>query len=241
MRRRGQSGFSLLEVMVAIAILAVSLTVIVRITSMNVRAAMHAKFVTNATFLARGKLAALEDDIITLGFTDTDQEDGGDFGDEGEAFRRFRWTSIIERVELPTDAAAIAQQAAQDQTQAAQTGPSANPMAAMTGMLGGFMSTLIEPVRVGLQESVRRVSVKVTWDELGREEQSFEVVAYMTDPSKLDLAMGGAGLPTGAGATGGTAGTGGTTGGGAGGSSGSRTGAAGAPANPGSQPPRGGR
>jgi general secretion pathway protein I len=231
-RPRASAGFSLLEVMVAIAILALSLVVIVRITTMNVRGAVHARMVTTATFLARGKMAALEDDIISLGFTDSDQEDAGDFRDEGHP--NFRWTSLIERVELPTDAAALAQQAASDQTMQAQTGPSTNPMAMMTGMLGGFMSTLIEPVRVGLQESVRRVSVKVSWDELGRPDQSFEVIAYLTDPSKLDLAMGGA-VPAAAGA--GAPGTGGTTGTGTRTGTGGTTGG-GAPANPGSQPPR---
>ena len=240
--RRGnrQEGFSLLEVMVAIAILGLSLSVIVRITSMNVRAAAHARLLTAATFLARGKLAAVEDDIIALGFTDSDQEDAGNFRDEG--FERFRWSSLIERVELPTDVGAQAQQAASAKTTAAETGPSANPMAAMTGMLGGFMSTLIEPVRVGLQESVRRVTVKVMWPELGRDEQSFEVVTYMTDPSKLDLAMGTGALQGGTGGTAGTAGAGSGAGSGAAGSGGgARSGAGGATgsgnANPGGQPP----
>jgi general secretion pathway protein I len=219
---RRESGFSLLEVMVAIAIMAISLTVIVRITSMNVRAAAHSRMITAATLLARSKLAAVEDDVISLGFTDSDQEDAGDFGDEG--FPKYRWESLIERVELPTDLATQAQQAASDKTQEAQTGPSTNPLAAMSGMMGGLMSTLIEPVRIGLQESVRRVTVRVKWQELGRDEQTFEVVTYMTDPSRLDLAMGlpaagtaGAGGSTGAGGAGGSPGTAGgaTSGGGA--------------------------
>ena len=225
---RSERGFSLLEVMVAIAIMALSLVVIVRITGTNVRAAAHARMITTATFLARSKLAAVEDDIITLGFTDTDQEDAGDFGDDGHP--KIRWESLIERVELPTDVAQKAQEAASDKTQEAQTGPSANPMMAMAGMMGGFMSTLIEPVRIGLQESVRRVTVKVLWDEVGRDEQSFEVVTYMTDPSKLDLAMG-----TGALGAGGATGAAGAAGAGA-------TGAGGAAGTPATTPsPGGGR
>src|SRR3954468_11031406 len=101
-------------------------------------------------------------------------------------------------------------------------------MLALTGMMGGFMSTLIEPIRVGLQESVRRVSVRVTWDELGRPEQSFDVIAYLTDPAKLDLAMGGPppGATGGAGGNAGAGGTGGTAGAAGAGAAG-RTGAAG--------------
>jgi general secretion pathway protein I len=220
-RSRRAAGFSLLEVMVAMAILGISLVVLIRITTSNVRSAAHARLVTTATFLARAKLAAMEDGIAADGFTDSDQEDGGDFGDEG--FPQFRWTSLIERVELPTDVAAKAQEAAGQQTEQATTGPSSNPMMALAGMMGGFMSTLIEPIRIGLQESVRHITVTVYWREVGREEQSFEVVAYLTDPAKLDLAMG---TPAGAG-TGGTGGGTGGSGGGRGGSGGS-TGAGGA-------------
>jgi prepilin-type N-terminal cleavage/methylation domain-containing protein len=210
MRRRGEAGFSLLEVMMAIAILALSLVVLIRITTNNVRAAAHARMVTSATFLARAKLAAMEDQILAVGFTDSDEEDAGDFRDEGAA--SFRWTSLIERVELPTDAAQKAQEASTQQQQAATTGTTGSPLTALTGMMGGFMTTLIDPIRLGLQEAVRRVTVTVYWREVGRAEQSFDVVAYLTDPARLDNAMG---LPS----TTGTGGTGGGTG-----SSGGRTG-----------------
>jgi prepilin-type N-terminal cleavage/methylation domain-containing protein len=215
MRRRGEAGFSLLEVMVAIAILALSLVVLIRITTNNVRAAAHARLVTSATFLARAKLAAMEDEILAVGFTDSDEEDAGDFRDEGSP--TFRWTSLIERVELPTDAAQKAQEASTQQQQAATTGTSGSPLTALTGMMGGFMTTLIDPIRLGLQEAVRRVTVTVYWNEVGRAEQSFDVVAYLTDPARLDNAMG---LPS-------TTGTGGTGGGGTGGTGGRSTGAGG--------------
>lgn len=227
-RRALAAGFSLLEVMVAMAILGLSLVVLLRITTNNVRATARARSVTVATFLARAKLATMEDGILREGFTDSDQEDEGDFGDEGHP--QFRWRSLIERVELPTDAVAKAQEAATDMTESATTGESSNPMMAMAGMMGGFMSTLIEPIRIGLQESVRRVTVTVIWSEPGREEQSFDVTAFMTDPAKLELAMPGA-LPAG-----GQAGTGG----GQGGTGGSRTGAGGAGGGSGSRQPPGG-
>ena len=59
----------------------------------------------------------------------------------------------------------------------------------LTGFMGGMMASFIDPVRLGLQESVRKVTVRVLWDEHGRRDQSFEVVQYLTDPAKLDLAL----------------------------------------------------
>ncbi len=61
------------------------------------------------------------------------------------------------------------------------------------------MSTLIEPIRVGLEEAVRRVTVQVFWEEVGRPTRSFEVITFMTDPAKLDAAVQAIGQLPGAG------------------------------------------
>jgi len=42
---------------------------------------------------------------------------------------------------------------------------------------------------LGLQESVRKLTVRVLWNEPGRLEQSFEVVNFLTDPSRLETAV----------------------------------------------------
>jgi general secretion pathway protein I len=182
--RRVEGGFTLLEVMIAVAILAMTLVVLLQIVTNNVRATNHAKLTTAATFLARGKMVDVEDQILATGFSTSDEIAEGTFKDQG--YPTFRWDSAIERVELPVDAAQKQRDDAQDKAR-----DSKNPMAMMTGFLGGMMSSFIEPIRLGLQESVRRVTVRVTWDETGRPNQSFEVVQYLTDPAKLDAAMGG--------------------------------------------------
>jgi general secretion pathway protein I len=186
-RRRG--GFTLLEVMIALAILSSTLVVVLEIVTNNVRATNHAKMTTAATFLARGKMVDIEDDILENGFVDSDDANHGDFRDRG--FPAFRWESLVERIDLPTDMTQKAQQAATDTTQSAQTNK--DPMQALTGMVGGLMSTFMEPIRLALQESIRRVTVKVFWRETGRAEQMVDVVTFLTDPAKMDSAlMGGA-------------------------------------------------
>lgn len=200
--RRVTSGFTLLEVMVAVAILAVSLVVLLEITTNNVRATNHAKLLTAATFLARGKMVEIEQRVLEEGFGDADLDDAGTFEDEG--FGQYRWSYLIERVELPANLQQKAQEDAQKQVTSAQAVDTADPMAAMAGLLGGMATSFIEPVRIGLQESVRRVTLTVAWDEVGRPERTLEVVTFMTDPSKLDLALG---LAAGAPPPGGTTGT----------------------------------
>jgi len=192
-RRELNAGFTLLEVMIAVAILAATLVVLLRIVTNNIRATNHAKLQTAATFLARNKMSDVEDEILYDGFSSETETDKGTFKDEGRGYEKFRWETMIERIELPTDMTQKTQDMAKESRDEAK-----DPMAMMSSFLGGVMSAFIEPIRIGLQESVRKVTVRVMWDEIGRAEQTIEVVQYLTDPSQLEKAM----LPPGGGAPG---------------------------------------
>jgi len=191
--RRSAAGFTLLEIMVAVAILSSTLVVLLQIVTNNVRATNHAKLTTAATFLARTKMSDMEDQILYEGFTSENETAKGTFKEDG--YPQFSWDTMIERIELPTDLTQKTQDAANDKTK-----DSKDPMAMMTGFLGGVMSSFIEPIKNGLQESVRKVTVRVSWDEIVRPNQSMEVVQYLTDPSQIEKKMlfGGGAAPGGA-------------------------------------------
>ena len=146
-------GFTLLEVMAAVAILALTLVVLLNVISNNVRATTHSRLITTATFLARGKMVSMEDRVIEKGFQDLDENEDGTFEEDG--FANFSWSSAIEKIQLPTDVGQKAQQSAGEATQ------KKDPMQALTGMVGGMMGMFIEPIRIGLEESVRRVTLRV--------------------------------------------------------------------------------
>jgi general secretion pathway protein I len=183
-------GFTLLEVMVALAILASTLVVLLQIITNNVRATNHAKLTTAATLLARAKMTDIEDGVLENGFSTDNETAKGTFKDQG--FPDFSWDSIIERIELPTDMKQLAEQKTSDDSK------SKDPMQALTGMMGGLMSTFMEPIRIGLEESVRRVTLTITWNEIGRRDQTLQIITFLTDSAKLDLAlsMGAAGAAT---------------------------------------------
>jgi prepilin-type N-terminal cleavage/methylation domain-containing protein len=179
--RTTAGGFSLIEVMVSLAILAMALVVLSRVVTTNVSAANHARMTTAATFLARTRISMMEQSLLEYGFAEMDGEDTGDFTQEG--FPGFRWYTSVERIELPADSTQKVQQASSKATQ------SNNPMEMLSGFMGGFMSTLMDPIRLGLQESVRKLTVRVKWNEAGKLEQSFDVVNFLTDPSRLETAV----------------------------------------------------
>jgi general secretion pathway protein I len=182
--RSASSGFTLIEIMVAFAILSLTLVTLLGIVTNNVRATNHAKMTTAATFLARIKMSDVEDQVLYEGFTTDTENAHGTFKEDG--YPQFRWETMIERIELPTDMTQKSQDKARETSNDAK-----DPMSMMTGFLGGMMSSFIEPIRIGLQESVRKVTVRVLWDETGRRDQTMEVVQYLTDPSKLDASLTG--------------------------------------------------
>jgi general secretion pathway protein I len=96
-----QRGFTLLEVMVALAILGFALAVLIKSTANNINAAEQSHMMGIATDLARGKMYDIEEKLLKDGFTDTDQSqtDLKPFDDEG-------WPNIfysykVDQVELP--------------------------------------------------------------------------------------------------------------------------------------------
>ncbi|MGZ3429641.1 MAG: type IV pilus modification PilV family protein, partial [Polyangia bacterium] len=99
-RRSHTRGFSLLEVMIAMAILAGALTWMTVGVSRNIKAENHAKLMTTGTFLAREKMVDIEDELYEKGFGEFEKEQAGAFDDKG--FSRFSWKAIVDKVELPS-------------------------------------------------------------------------------------------------------------------------------------------
>lgn len=102
-RRTNEAGFTLLEVMVAIGILAVSLVAIFNVQASSILAASKVKFVTAATLLARSKMVDIEQELMEEGFSEFAESIEGDFSEEG--WPDFRYSAIISKVEMPVPGA----------------------------------------------------------------------------------------------------------------------------------------
>lgn len=97
--RARQAGFTLLEVLVAIAILGLGLTVILSSQAGLFSSASRGEHLTVASNLLRCKMSEIELELAQKGFQLTDQHDEGDCCDDENDGYTCSWK--IERVELP--------------------------------------------------------------------------------------------------------------------------------------------
>ncbi len=215
-------GFSLLEVMVAIAILGLTLTVILSAQGGLAASNRSAANMGQAVSLGRCRMTELEEKLMKEGYPEIDQLDTAQPCCDGEKSERFSCDYRVEKVELPNmnegaDAGALSGmlsnpgggpgldlatgggdgglQALGSQVagQLGLAGGSGGAGAAgLLNMVFGMVYPSIKPM---YEASIRRVTVKVKWKE-GPNERELELVQFVTNPQRGGMA-GSALLPDG--------------------------------------------
>lgn len=87
-----EKGFTLLEVMIAMAILAITLVVVFQSQSQSISMTGRARFETTAAFLAQSKMAEIE--------AANPEEIGSDSGDFGDDFPDYSWRVDVTETEI---------------------------------------------------------------------------------------------------------------------------------------------
>jgi general secretion pathway protein I len=98
-------GFTLLEVMIALAILSFGLVALSDLNGGAVQMYAYARRATEATLLLRGKMLDLEELLTKDGFSDFDDEKKGTFEDDGAP--DFTWRAEILRPHVQLDASGL--------------------------------------------------------------------------------------------------------------------------------------
>lgn len=94
-------GFTLLEVMVALALLGLGLVVLIKSSANNIRASEESHMMGIATDLARGKMYDIEEKLLKDGFTDTDQSQTDPKPFDTEGWPNVYYSYKVEQVEMP--------------------------------------------------------------------------------------------------------------------------------------------
>jgi len=188
-------GFTLLEVMISLAILAIALVAISGLNGGAVTMHAYGRRATEATLLLRGKMLDVEDDLQKNGFSDFDDEKHGDFTDDGAP--PYAWSAEILRPDVRLDPAQLLSLiggGTQGQGGTSRTGSLASAASALAGSLlggsgsapvpsGGAAAALLSGPIGGilqgqattfietLKKSVREIRLTVSWSD-GKDRRS---------------------------------------------------------------------
>lgn len=214
-RRRTHRAFTLLEIMVAIAILGLSLTVILSAQAGLYSSGAYARNISQATGLARCKMAEVEEYLLKFGYPlDSQTDEGPCCDDDTRSPMRCSWAIETVKLPEPTSLETLVGEGKFDSTfgplgalgalgqnpstvkEAGEGGISAlaDVLSASTGGQG-MGSAALAPLVMGmvypqlkpmLEASIRKVTVKVQWKE-GKRAREFEIVQYVTNPMQGGL------------------------------------------------------
>jgi len=179
-----QSGFTLLEVMVAMAILAVTLVALLETQGQSLVMTNYAKHLIVATLLARSKMVDLEMELYKNGFDQFDEELDGDFEEEG--FPKYRWEAKVSKLKMSINLNMLG-------IDENNPGGLGNFFGGMGGSPGGFLPAMgsqqgglgitpqaalmapiagfIQPFLDQLTESIRKVDLTIYWQSGNKEEK----------------------------------------------------------------------
>ena len=207
-----RAGLTLVEVMIALAILGMALVLLIKSVATNIAASSSSYYMGVVADLSRGKIYDLEEQLLDEGFQEGVQEEEGDFDDEG--YPRIKWKAIIEPAELPTYDKLMALAnggpgagsgsggedgdgtAATDKFQSSALGGMMSMFgggggaadSAQGAQTGGFIQAQYTLIQNVLKASVRKITLTVSWST-GIHDEQVDFILYVTDPAGMQKAL----------------------------------------------------
>lgn len=169
---RRQDGFTLLEVMIAMAIMLVAFSSILAIQSSSMNSALRSRQVHEVSMLARWAMASTEVEIAGKKFSDISEELSGQFD---PPYQDYSWTRKIREITLP-NLSGISK-AVQE---ASGGGPTTREEEEAAEQNGALLEQMTKIITNFISKAVREVTITVSWKR-GTHTQTYEVAMYWVD------------------------------------------------------------
>ncbi len=178
-----ERGFTLLEVLVALAILGLSLSSMLGAQVDAMRATRYAQGLTAASFLAEYQLIEMEWEMRKDGWVEQDLTFEGDFGEQ--EWPDMRYVCVVDFIELPEYNQLVEAKTDADNATDGDDGLVQDAGDEAFGALG-----LVWPVvKAAIEGSIRKAQCTVYWND-GKLEHDVTVATFWTDPTALDSLPG---------------------------------------------------
>lgn len=157
-----RGGFTFIEVMVALGIIAIALVTVISTQSQSMVLIEKARDVSRMTELARSKMNSLLLEFKDKGMGELPEKDAGVFETEGD--QQVKWAFEIRKIEIPGNAVTAAAEATDGGQQQSNVG---------MGLVAD-----------ALAKSIRQMTFTVTWP-VGKREQSLQLMTFLTSAREL--------------------------------------------------------
>ena len=203
-----QSAFSLLELLVAMSILAFALVALLGHQGVSIQMSDYSNKMSQAIFLAESKLLDIENDVLTDSIDAYDNCQEGNFKSEG--LKKFKWKACTFKLEVAEGASEMITErfmsiftglgaglgeggsGASDASKSSST-PTPNSSAMGSGAMGmgggnpmeqamgqvAMATGMIPSFLQQLQDQIRKVKLEITWKD-STQERKFVVERFIT-------------------------------------------------------------
>jgi general secretion pathway protein I len=183
-----RAGFSLLEVMVALGLLASALMALAELSGQALRNHAYARDLSAATLLARGKMVELEQQYEDQGFRDFEESEDGDFADQGRPDLKWRVELKQPQISLSAEGILGALTGAGESGDAISSLLGSQPVpgsdgsatveSPIAGLAAGMLQTQVTAFGETLKKSLREMRLTVVWQD-GKVPREISVSTYL--------------------------------------------------------------